>query len=65
MYKPMKRIYLLIILTDCFALGYAQNTTSMEQVRKLVLAHSAITNLYVDKVDEPKIVEASVIAMLK
>ena len=62
----MKRISLLILLVACFTSGFAQNNTaSMEQVRKLVLAHSAITNLYVDKVDEEKIVEASVKAMLK
>ena len=37
----------------------------MEQVRKLVMAHSAITNLYVDRVDEQKLVEAGIKAMLK
>ena len=66
MCRQMKRISLLIILIVNFTISFAQNnTTNMEQVRKLVLAHSAITNLYVDKVDEAKIVEASIKAMLK
>lgn len=61
----MKRILLLISLISCAIAGFSQNSADMEQVRKLVLAHSAITNLYVDKVDEQKLVEASIKAMLK
>ena len=62
----MKRIYLLFILFACTMGGFSQKKAAdMEQVRKLVMAHSAITNLYVDEVDEAKIVEASIKAMLK
>ena len=62
----MKRIILLIALISCTLAGFAQsNAADMEQVRKLVMAHSAIANLYVDAVDEPKLVEASIKAMLK
>ena len=62
----MKQIALSFILIVCTIAGWAQsNTANMEQVRKLVLAHTAIANLYVDEVDEEKLVEASVRAMLK
>ena len=62
----MKRVFLLITLMACTIAGFSQNNAAdMEQVRKLVLAHSAIANLYVDDVDEAKIVEASIRAMLK
>lgn len=62
----MKRTYLFISLILCSIAGFTQNNTAnMEQVRKLVMAHSAITNLYVDEVDETKITEASIKAMLK
>ena len=62
----MKRIILLITLVSCVLAGFSQsNAADMEQVRKLVMAHSAIANLYVDSVDEPKLVEASIKAMLK
>ena len=62
----MKRIYLFIMLMAYIVRGFAQNNVAdMEQMRKLVMAHSAIANLYVDKVDEQKIVEASIKAMLK
>ena len=64
--KIMKQIALSFILIVCTIAGWAQsNTANMEQVRKLVLAHTAIANLYVDEVDEEKLVEASVRAMLK
>ena len=62
----MKRICLSVALAACTVTGIAQhNTADMDQVRKLVMAHSAIANLYVDKVDEPKIVETGIKAMLK
>ena len=65
-HHQMKRIFLLISLFACAIAGFSQkNASDMEQVRKLVMAHSAIANLYVDEVDEAKIVEASVKAMLK
>lgn len=62
----MKRILLFISLISYAVVGFSQNNPSdMDQVRKLVIAHSAITGLYVDEVDEHKLVEASVKAMLK
>lgn len=62
----MKRFFIQIGLIACSYIGFAQhNAADMNQVRKLVLAHSAITNLYVDPVDEQKMVETSIKAMLK
>ena len=62
----MKRIFLFVSLIACAIASISQNNAAdMEQVRKLVMAHSAIANLYVDKVDEPKLVEAGIKAMLK
>ena len=37
----------------------------MGQMRKLIMAEGAITSLYVDDVDEDKLVEAGISAMLK
>ena len=62
----MRKIYLFIALLACAITGFSQkNATDMEQMRKLLMAHSAIANLYVDEVDEQKIVETSIKAMLK
>ena len=62
----MKRIFLLSLTAISLFAGMAQtNNAGMEQVRKLVLTHSAITNLYVDEIDENKLVESAVRAMLK
>ena len=62
----MKRIAFFFVLSAYAIMGFSQqNAVDMEQVRKLFVAHSAITNLYVDKVDEKKMVEASIKAMLK
>ena len=62
----MKRLFLLAVLMGGCVIGFSQSSAvDMEQMRKLVMAHSAIVNLYVDKVDEPKIVEASIRSMLK
>lgn len=62
----MKRIIPFILALACAFITTAQNNNAdMEQVRKLVLAHSAIANLYVDDPDEEKVVEAAIRAMLK
>ena len=62
----MKRLLPIIAIMLCTVVGVAQtNNADMEQVRKLVLAHSAIANLYVDEPDEEKVVEAAIRAMLK
>ena len=61
------RKYVFVLFVCCFSLLSAQNAnkTDMDQARKLVLAHSAIANLYVDEPDQVKVVEAAVRAMLK
>lgn len=62
----MRRIALTIaIVISTLAIMAQGDKTDMAQVRKLVLAHSAISNLYVDEVNEQKLVESSIKAMLK
>lgn len=62
----MKRIFLLSLTAISLFAGMAQtNNADMEQVRKLILSLNAITNLYVDEVDEDKLVESAVRSMLK
>ena len=62
----MRRIALTIAIALCALTIMAQSDKAdMAQVRKLVLTHSAIVNLYVDEGDEEKMVEASIKAMLK
>lgn len=62
----MKRIFIVILFAVSLLGSIAQNNNAnMDQVRKLVLTHSAIANLYVDKVNEEKMVEAAIRAMLK
>ena len=62
----MRRIALTIAIAISALTIMAQgDKADMAQVRKLVLAHSAITNLYVDEVNEQKLVESSIKAMLK
>lgn len=58
----MKKI-LFIIACLCLATVQAQNPNN-EALRKLQMAEFAITNLYVDKVDENKLVEEAIIRML-
>lgn len=62
----MRRLFPIVAFIFSTVMGVSQNNAAdIEQARKLVIAHSAIANLYVDKVDEPKVVEAAVRAMLK
>lgn len=65
----IKRVILFLPLVVSLLIVKAQNNNAnnvdMEQVRKLVLSHSAIVNLYVDEVNDGEIVEAAVRAMLK
>ena len=62
----MRRIVLTIAIAISALTIMAQgDKADMAQIRKLVLAHSAITNLYVDDIDEQKLVESSIKAMLK
>lgn len=58
----MKKI-LFIIACLCLATVQAQNSNN-EALRKLQMAEFAITNLYVDKVDENKLVEEAIIRIL-
>lgn len=59
----MKRFFISIIISVCILNVQAQNFGSAA-ARKLQLAEFAITNLYVDEVDENKIVEEAIIKML-
>ena len=62
----MKRLFLFITLVACTIAGFSQKSAAdMEQMRKLLMAYNAVANLYVDDVDEQKIVESSIKAMLK
>lgn len=59
----MKRLILPIIIGLYSLSTHAQNTSN-EALRKLQMAEFAIANLYVDKVDENKLVEEAIIKML-
>lgn len=67
----MKRIfaYILLVLampfTKVVAQQQQQGAALPEQLTKLLFSESIITRYYVDDVDEPKIVEAGIKAMLK
>ena len=58
----MKNAFLTCILICCVVTIQAQSTGGA--MRKLQMAEFAITNLYVDKVDEDKLVEEAIIRML-
>ena len=58
----MKKLFVIIICI-CAVTAQAQKTGN-EALRKLQMAEFAITNLYVDKVDEDKLVEEAIIEML-
>lgn len=61
----MKMKYLLAVLAFMFfVIAPAQNKYLGSPARKLQLAEFAITNLYVDSVDEGKMVESAIIQML-
>lgn len=59
---------LIIAALSCFLFmgeGVAQNKLLNSPSRKLQLAEFAISNLYVDKVDEDKMVETAIVSMLE
>lgn len=60
-----KILMLLGGLVLCIGTSWAQNKLLNSPARKLQLAEFAISNLYVDKVDEGKIVETAIISMLE
>lgn len=61
------RKYLFALLAGCAAWTalLAQNKLLDSPSRKLQLAEFAISNLYVDKVDEDKLVETAIVSMLE
>ena len=61
------RKYLFVLLAGCAAWTAlpAQNKLLDSPSRKLQLAEFAISNLYVDKVDEDKLVETAIVSMLE
>ena len=60
--EMMKKLFTIIICI-CAVTAQAQKPNN-EALRKLQMAEFAITNLYVDKVDEDKLVEEAIIKML-
>ena len=60
----MKKLFTLFICS-LFIGAHAQNKLLYSPPRELQLAEFAISNLYVDKVDEGKLVEAAIIRMLE
>ena len=60
--EMMKKLFTIIIYI-CAVTAQAQKPNN-EALRKLQMAEFAITNLYVDKVDEDKLVEEAIIKML-
>lgn len=61
-----KRILMLLgALALWTGASWAQNKLLDSPARKLQLAEFAISNLYVDKVDEGEIVETAIISMLE
>jgi len=58
----MKKYFILILIAICFTGAKAQDYNT--PVNKLRIAEFAISNLYVDKVDENKLVEEAIVKML-
>lgn len=63
----MKRyaITLLLLLVSSIALLAQNLSVDLNRVRKLIMAEGAINSLYVEDVNEEKIIEAGIVAMLK
>lgn len=62
--RIMKYIILLPVLLACTLAAQAQNINK-NAMRKLQMAEFAIANLYVDSVDEDKLVEEAIVGMLE
>lgn len=60
-----KLIVVLLGLILTMGVEAQKSKSSEENLRKLFMAETAITNLYVDSVDEKKLVEDAIIGMLK
>ena len=61
----MKKLILLFFCSFFITKLPAQNKLLDSPSRKLQLAEFAISNLYVDKVDEDKLVETAIVSMLE
>ena len=61
----MKKLILLFFCSFFITNLPAQNKLLDSPSRKLQLAEFAISNLYVDKVDEDKLVETAIVSMLE
>ena len=55
----------LLCTLPCAAQGHRENEIDIEQMRKLQYAQLAITNLYVDSVNQKKLVEDAINGMLE
>ena len=68
--NEMKRVFLILslaalLLPACAQSGDVRMDVDVEQVRKLQIAQLAITSLYVDSVDQKKLVEDAINGMLE
>lgn len=61
----MKRYSIIILLAACLFGGLAYSKAQLEATRKLALAESAIAQLYVDSINEEKLVEDAIRGMLE
>jgi carboxyl-terminal processing protease len=61
----MKRILLTIALLTLYTSVFSQTEDEKKNMHKLFSAYSAITNLYVDKTDDKKIVEDAIEGILE
>jgi carboxyl-terminal processing protease len=60
----MKKVYLIFIFNLIFAGVFGQGISLMQQ-RKLMNALNAISNLYVDSINDKKLVESAITALVK
>ena len=58
----MKKLYILLVCL--WAMNTQAQNFGTPAMRKLQMAEFAIANLYVDKVDEDKLVEEAIVKML-
>ncbi|MDD3078654.1 MAG: S41 family peptidase [Paludibacter sp.] len=60
----MKKVSLILLFTISAFVTFGQGFSPLQQ-RKLANAITAISNLYVDSIDDKKLVESAIVAMLK
>ncbi|MBO4499340.1 MAG: S41 family peptidase [Bacteroidaceae bacterium] len=61
----MKKFLLVAVAVMAVLRLSAQTTQVTQQLQKLLVAETAITNLYVDEVDEENLVESAIVSMLE